>query len=130
MKERCRTPCPPCPAPSPLSSQSSSSPWRRGRTGSGGPSCRGTCPHQKPPIRDLYRSPHWYGRVADPDPVGSGPFSSEPDPEYFHRIRILPWLCKVVGISKDKYFFNGAFSQFQLNFAIYSGKKSYVQKSV
>jgi hypothetical protein len=28
-------------------------------------------------------------RVADPDPVGSGPFWSDPDPDVWKRIRIL-----------------------------------------
>jgi len=36
--------------------------------------------------------------VADPDPLGSGPFLPDPDAEICHqiRIRIPPWLCKVV----------------------------------
>jgi len=48
-------------------------------------------------------------RVAepDPDPVRSGPFllDPEPDPENFHGIRILLvlWQCKVVKTRK-KYF--------------------------
>ena len=34
------------------------------------------------------------GRFLEEQGCGSGPFS--PDPENFHRIRILPWLCKIV----------------------------------
>jgi hypothetical protein len=34
------------------------------------------------------RIPHPIIRVADPDPVGSGPFWQDPDPEFFYRIRI------------------------------------------
>ena len=41
-------------------------------------------------------------RVADPDPVGSGPFSSVPDAEIFHRILIQLWLSKVVGAFEQK----------------------------
>ena len=41
------------------------------------------------------------------DPVGTGPFWSDLNPENFHRIRILSllWQCKVVGTRK-KYFKN------------------------
>jgi len=66
-----------------------------------------------------------YCRVADPDPVGPGPFWSDPDPEIFHiRIRILSvhWQCKVVPINKEKYFKNRGFTHFQVNFSIFSDK--------
>ena len=35
-------------------------------------------------------------RVADPDPDSVGPEPFLPDPEIFHRIRIVFWPCKVV----------------------------------
>ena len=40
-----------------------------------------------------------------PDPIGSGPFLPTLDPEHFHRIRIriLPWLCKIIIKSTGSY---------------------------
>jgi len=70
-------------------------------------------------------------RVADPDPVGSGPFwqhpDPEPDPENFHHIRIwiltVLWQCKVVKTRK-KYLKNRGFTHFQVNFSIFSDKNN------
>ena len=71
-------------------------------------------------------------RVADPDPVESGPFWSDPEPdqENFHRIRIrirtlsVLWLCKVVKTRKID-FKNRAFTHFQVNFPIFPDKNNH-----
>ena len=43
----------------------------------------------------------------------------------FYRIRILSvlWLCRYTCINKGKIFKNRAFTHFQVNFSIFSGKK-------
>ena len=48
----------------------------------------GTVPNFTRPVQNVsvYHVHNVTARVADPDP---GPFWSEPDPENFHRIRIL-----------------------------------------
>jgi len=68
-------------------------------------------------------------RVAEPEPVGSGPFWLDPESKNFHQIRnpiriwILSvlWQCEVVK-AREKYLKNRAFAHFQVNFSIFSDK--------
>jgi len=59
---------------------------------------------------------------------GSGPVWSDPDPENFPRIRILSvGTFGYVQLYEQRSFFNRAFTNFQVNFSIFSGKKINIQ---